>query len=57
MASKVAKATIANFEVGKRMPYDRTLDDMRGALEENGVIFVAAGEASNAAGPGVRLAK
>jgi DNA-binding transcriptional regulator YiaG len=32
-ASKVEKATIANFELGKRAPYARTLDDLRAALE------------------------
>ena len=50
-AAKVAKATIATFEAGKRKPYERTLDDMQKALEEAGVVFdLAAGE-----GPGVRL--
>jgi transcriptional regulator with XRE-family HTH domain len=52
-ASKVAKATIANFEAGKRAPYDRTLADLRTALESAGVIFVE----ENGDGPGVRLAK
>ena len=52
-ASKVAKATIANFELAKRTPYDRTLDDMRLALEAAGVIFVD----ENGEGPGVRLRK
>lgn len=48
-ASKVAKATIANFEAGKRAPYDRTLDDIRSSLEAAGVEF------SNGDQPGVRL--
>ncbi|TPM15521.1 helix-turn-helix transcriptional regulator [Mesorhizobium sp. B2-3-5] len=52
-ASRVAKATIANFEAGKRTPYDRTLQDVRAALEAAGVIFVA----ENGEGPGVRLRK
>lgn len=52
-ASKVAKATIANFETGKRTPYDRTLDDIEAALQGAGVIFVA----ENGEGPGVRLRK
>ena len=52
-AAKVAKATIANFEAGRRSPYDRTLDDMRAALESAGVIFVD----ENGEGPGVRLRK
>jgi transcriptional regulator with XRE-family HTH domain len=50
-ASKVAKATIANFELGKRLPYDRTLDDLVAALEGAGVRFIA----ENGDGPGVRL--
>jgi transcriptional regulator with XRE-family HTH domain len=50
-ASKVAKATIANFEAGKRRPYDRTLDDLRAALEAAGVEFIP----QDGGGPGVRL--
>ncbi|RWH94018.1 MAG: XRE family transcriptional regulator [Mesorhizobium sp.] len=53
MAAKVAKATIANFEAGKRAPYDRTLLDLQTALEACGVIFLA----ENGEGPGVRLRK
>ena len=52
-ASKVAKATIANFEAGKRQPYDRTLEDIRAALESAGVEFIA----ENGGGAGVRLRK
>ena len=52
-ASKVAKATIANFETGKREPYPRTLNDLREALERAGVLFIA----ENGEGPGVRLRK
>ena len=52
-ASKVAKATIANFEIGRREPYTRTLDDLREALEAAGVIFIA----ENGEGPGVRMRK
>ena len=50
-ASKVAKATIANFELGKRSPYDRTLDDLIAAFEAAGVQFIA----ENGEGLGVRL--
>jgi transcriptional regulator with XRE-family HTH domain len=50
-ASKVAKATIANFEAGKRRPYERTLDDLREALETAGVEFIP----QDGGGPGVRL--
>lgn len=52
-ASKVAKATIANFELGKRTPYDRTLSDMRAALEHAGVTFLEKGDV--AAGPGISI--
>ncbi|PII39614.1 DNA-binding protein [Sinorhizobium meliloti CCBAU 01290] len=55
-ASKVAKATIANFEAGKRAPYDRTLQDMQEAMETAGVIFEADGELIDG-GPGVRLGR
>ncbi|TIP22712.1 MAG: helix-turn-helix transcriptional regulator [Mesorhizobium sp.] len=50
-ASKVAKATIANFEAGKRASYDRTLLDLQAALEAAGVEFIP----ENGAGAGVRL--
>jgi hypothetical protein len=53
VASKVAKATIANFEAGKRAPYERTLADIRDSLEKAGVNFIA----QNGGGAGVRLAK
>jgi transcriptional regulator with XRE-family HTH domain len=52
-ASKVAKATIANFEAGKREPYARTLADLRTALEAAGVVFLD----ENGGGAGVRLRK
>jgi len=52
-ASKVGKATIANFERGTSTPYDRTLADIKAALEAAGVIFVE----ENGEGPGVRLRK
>jgi transcriptional regulator with XRE-family HTH domain len=52
-AAKVARATLAEFESGKRTPYDRTLDDIKAALESAGVEFIA----ENGGGPGVRLRK
>ena len=52
-ASEIATKTIANFELGKRQPHDRTLDDLRDALQAAGVIFVA----ENGNGPGVQLRK
>lgn len=50
-ASKVAKATVANFEAERREPYPRTLADIRKTLEAAGVQFID----QNGAGPGVRL--
>lgn len=50
-ASNVATKTIADFEVGKRVPYARTLNDIRAALESAGVEFIA----ENGGGAGVRL--
>lgn len=55
-ASNVAKATIANFELGKRTPYDRTLQDIQTALETAGVVFLEPG-VDRVGGAGVRLAK
>jgi transcriptional regulator with XRE-family HTH domain len=52
-AAKVGRATIADFESGKREPYRRTLDDLQSALENAGVIFLE----QNGGGPGVRLRK
>ncbi|ATQ67363.1 MULTISPECIES: helix-turn-helix domain-containing protein [Methylosinus] len=51
--SKVGRATIADFESGKREPYQSTQSAIRAALEGAGVIFVEA----NGEGPGVRLRK
>ncbi len=48
-ASKVAKATIANFEAALRYPQQRTLEDIQTALEEAGIEFTNGGQ------PGVRL--
>ncbi|NTI01886.1 helix-turn-helix transcriptional regulator [Agrobacterium rhizogenes] len=52
--ANVGRATIADFEAGKRTPYGRTLAEIQAALEVAGVIFVANGEASTA-GEGVRM--
>jgi len=52
-AANVGRATIADFESGKREPYERTLDDLRAALEAAGVEFIA----ENGGGAGVRLRK
>jgi hypothetical protein len=45
--------TLADFELGKRTPYDRTLADIRRALEGGGVQFLD----GNGHGPGVAPAK
>ena len=49
--SGVARKTLADFEAGKRSPYQRTLNEIRAALENGGVEFID----SNGGGPGVRL--
>jgi transcriptional regulator with XRE-family HTH domain len=52
-AAKVSRATLAEFEAGNRVPYDRTIADVRGALESAGCIFIE----GNGDGPGVQLRK
>jgi transcriptional regulator with XRE-family HTH domain len=49
----VAPRTLVDFERGARQPYERTLLDIRTALERAGVIFLD----GNGDGPGVRLRK
>src|SRR5467141_2148829 len=51
--SKVSAATLADFEAEKRTPYNRTLADIRRALEEAGIEFIP----ENGGGPGARLRK
>ncbi len=50
-AANVAERTLIDFERGARQPYDRTLADIRRALEQAGIIFID----ENDEGPGVRL--
>jgi transcriptional regulator with XRE-family HTH domain len=50
-AAKIGRATIADFESGKRDPYVRTIDELRAALEAAGVEF------TNGDQPGVRMKK
>lgn len=52
--AKVAPATIATFEAGKRIPYDRTLADLKDVLLAAGVVFLDDG-ALVEGGDGVRL--
>jgi transcriptional regulator with XRE-family HTH domain len=47
----VSLAALADFEAGKRQPYDRTLADIRRSLEAAGVEF------TNGDAPGVKLHK
>ncbi|OAI29936.1 transcriptional regulator [Methylosinus sp. R-45379] len=51
--SRVSKATLHNFERETRVPHDRTLADIRRALEEAGVEL----EFDGAAGIGIRVAR
>lgn len=39
----VAAATIAEFEKGRRTPYERTVRDIQQVLEEAGIEFVKGG--------------
>lgn len=50
-AASVSKQTLVDFERGARTPYDRTLAEIRRALEAAGVRFIP----QNGGGPGVRL--
>ena len=50
-SAKVAARTLVDFETGARKPYERTLVDIRRALEDAGVVFID----ENGGGAGVRL--
>ena len=52
-AASVGTSTIVDFERGARQPYNRTLVDIRRALEDAGIIFIDAED--GVGGPGVRL--
>lgn len=54
-AARVSPATLADFEAGKRQPYERTLADVQAVLENAGITFIAEGEPSSGGGAGVRL--
>ncbi len=49
VAAKVARRTVVDFERGARNPYDRTLADIKLALEAAGIEF------TDDDAPGVRL--
>jgi len=48
--ASVSPATLSDFELGKREPYERTLRDIREAFEAMGITFLEADES----GAGVR---
>nr|WP_247886992.1 helix-turn-helix transcriptional regulator [Azospirillum sp. SYSU D00513] len=50
-----AARTVKDFERGARQPLDRTLRDLREALEAAGVDIIPAGQYEGGGGPGVRL--
>ena len=52
-SAQIAERTLVDFERGARSPLNRTLVDIRRALEEAGVIFIPEDDE----GPGVRLRK
>jgi predicted transcriptional regulator len=43
-ATQVTKGSIARFELGLSVPHDRTLRDLRLALEERGIEFLFEGQ-------------
>jgi len=50
----IAERTLVDFERGARNPLDRTLSDIRRALEDAGMFFI---DEDEELGPGVRLRK
>lgn len=53
-ASLCGRATIAGFEQGKRTPHERTVRDIKVALQDAGIEFIEADEPSLSGGRGVR---
>lgn len=49
--ANISVATLADFELGKRAPYERTLRDVRRTFEQLGITFLEANED----GEGVRI--
>ena len=49
--ANISVATLADFELGKRAPYERTLRDVQETFEELGVTFLE----DNEDGEGVRM--
>lgn len=52
--AKTTQRTVADFERAARQPYERTLFDLREAMERAGVIFLADGDTTTG-GPGARM--
>ena len=52
-AAKVARATLAEFETGKRVPISNNLNSIKSTLENAGIEFIP----ENGGGAGVRLRK
>jgi transcriptional regulator with XRE-family HTH domain len=52
----VARATLAEFESGRRQPIANNLSAIRTVLETAGVVFLDGGQCAEG-GPGVRLRK
>lgn len=50
-----APRTVKDFERGARQPLERTLRDIRGALELAGVDLIDTGSYQGEGGPGARL--
>lgn len=58
IAAGVTPKTLSDFERGLTAPYAVTLEKLRKALEETGVVFIDEGASSTkGGGPGVRLNK
>ena len=54
--SGVGSLAIFKFEASKTSPHNATLKALKDSFEKAGVVFIAAGEASEpTGGPGVRL--
>lgn len=53
-AAKVSPDTIARLERGEALR-ERTIDSVRAALENAGIVFIPAGAYQGEGGPGVRL--
>lgn len=51
MEAGISRATLAEFEGGKRTPISNNLTAIQSALEKAGVVFIP----ENGGGPGVRL--